>query len=202
MAADTLAASTDFSKAVFNKEEVARAVVSQYDDEKTVLFYKLVMGAPCAAACSSTQQHSGKCVRCRAGGGGESIHYGIFRSPTDGVREASEASTDFMMTCMDWARPVRCAPRPRGPLHVRRLQLRRGADSCGARAYCCSAARAGDGGEPRLGSGLGTRRLRARAGAALRLPRAGAPPAPLAFPPLAQRAAARRARLRCLLRRA
>ena len=63
MAADTLAASTDFSKAVFsNKEEVAAAVVDQYDDEKTRIFYKLVMGAPGAAACS-TQQRSLKRVR-------------------------------------------------------------------------------------------------------------------------------------------
>ena len=53
--ADALAASTDFSNAVFNKEEVAQAVVSQYDDDKTRLFYKIVMGAPCAAARSTPQ---------------------------------------------------------------------------------------------------------------------------------------------------
>ena len=122
--ADTLAASTDFSNATFNKEEVAQAVVQQYDDEKTRLFYRLVMGAPCATACSTQQQRSGERVRCGVGGGGESIHYGIFRSPSDGVREASEASTDFMMTCMDWARPVRRAPRRREPLHVRRVPRR------------------------------------------------------------------------------
>jgi len=40
------------------------------------------------------------------GGGSLDIHYGIFRRDTDGVREASAASTEFMMTCMDWARPV------------------------------------------------------------------------------------------------
>jgi len=45
MAADALAASTDFRDAVFNKEEVAAAVVSQYDDALTRLFYSIVMGA-------------------------------------------------------------------------------------------------------------------------------------------------------------
>ena len=45
-AMDALAESTDFSNAVFNKEQVASAVVSQYDDDKTRLFYKIVMGAP------------------------------------------------------------------------------------------------------------------------------------------------------------
>jgi hypothetical protein len=42
----------------------------------------------------------------RTGGGGHDIHYGIFRAPSDGVRESAAASTDFMMSCMDWARPV------------------------------------------------------------------------------------------------
>ena len=89
MAADALAAATDFSNTQFSKEEVAAKVVEQYDDDKTRLFYRIVMG-----------------------GGGDSIHYGIFRSPSDGVRESSAASTAFMMSCMDWARPVRArAPR-------------------------------------------------------------------------------------------
>ena len=43
-----------------------------------------------------------------SGGGGHDIHYGIFRHDTDGVRESSAASTEFMMTCMDWALPVLC----------------------------------------------------------------------------------------------
>ena len=54
-----------------------------------------------------------------AGGGGESIHYGIFRSPGDGVKEASDASTAFMMTCMEWARPVRRAACCGASLNVR-----------------------------------------------------------------------------------
>ena len=163
-----MAAPADFSAQQFAKDSVAEKVLEQYDDEKTRLFYQITMG-----------------------GGGHDIHYGLFRSEEDGVRESSANSTAFMMSCMDWARPVRCAPRRRAPLHVRRMQSPGGADSCSAAAYCCSAARAGDGGEPRPGSGLGPRRLRARAGAALRLPRAGASPAPRAFP--ATRAAQRTA---------
>jgi sarcosine/dimethylglycine N-methyltransferase len=40
------------------------------------------------------------------GGGGFDIHYGIFRKPTDSVFEASKATNDRLMTCLDWTHPV------------------------------------------------------------------------------------------------
>jgi sarcosine/dimethylglycine N-methyltransferase len=40
------------------------------------------------------------------GGGGFDIHYGIFRSPSDTVYEASKATNDRLLTCLDWIRPV------------------------------------------------------------------------------------------------
>ena len=76
-------APADFSGQLFVKSEVAQKVLEQYDDEKTRLFYQITMG-----------------------GGGHDIHYGLFRSEEDGVRESSANSTAFMMSCMDWARPV------------------------------------------------------------------------------------------------
>ena len=79
-----MSAPADFSAQQFAKDSVAEKVLEQYDDEKTRLFYQITMG-----------------------GGGHDIHYGIFRSPSDGVRESSKHSTDFMMSCMDWARPAR-----------------------------------------------------------------------------------------------
>jgi hypothetical protein len=81
-----MAAPADFSGAQFGKEAVAAKVIEQYDDEKTRLFYRITMG-----------------------GGGHDIHYGLFRADGDGVRESSANSTAFMMSCMDWARPVRAA---------------------------------------------------------------------------------------------
>jgi hypothetical protein len=62
------------------------------------------------ASLSHAHAHRALCTATTAltpGGGGHDIHYGIFRAPTDGVRESSAASTAFMMSCMDWARPVR-----------------------------------------------------------------------------------------------
>lgn len=53
------------------------------DDQQARVFYKYVMG-----------------------GGGFDIHYGIFRKPTDTVYEASKATNDRLLTCMDWTLPV------------------------------------------------------------------------------------------------
>jgi len=40
------------------------------------------------------------------GGGGFDIHFGCFRSPTDAVYEASKATNERLLTCMDWTFPV------------------------------------------------------------------------------------------------
>jgi cyclopropane fatty-acyl-phospholipid synthase-like methyltransferase len=40
------------------------------------------------------------------GGGGFDIHYGIFRKSTDTVYEASKATNDRLLTCLDWTHPV------------------------------------------------------------------------------------------------
>ena len=40
------------------------------------------------------------------GGGGFDIHYGCFRSDKDTVYEASKATNDRLLTCMDWTLPV------------------------------------------------------------------------------------------------
>jgi len=40
------------------------------------------------------------------GGGGFDIHYGIFRKPTDSVYEASKATNERLLTCLDWTYPV------------------------------------------------------------------------------------------------
>lgn len=40
------------------------------------------------------------------GGGGMDIHYGCFRKPTDTVYEASKATNDRLLTCLDWTFPV------------------------------------------------------------------------------------------------
>ena len=40
------------------------------------------------------------------GGGGFDIHYGIFRKSTDTVYEASKATNDRLLTCLDWTLPV------------------------------------------------------------------------------------------------
>lgn len=41
------------------------------------------------------------------GGGGHDIHFGIYKEPTDGVKESSDHTTQWMMTQMDGASPVR-----------------------------------------------------------------------------------------------
>lgn len=73
----------DFRGKQFSKEEVAEKVLEQYDDEKTRIFYQCVMG-----------------------GGGHDIHFGLFREKGWGVLESSAATTDHMVSCMDWAKKV------------------------------------------------------------------------------------------------
>ena len=67
----------------FSKEEVADKVLEQYDEEITRTFYQCVMG-----------------------GGGHDIHFGIYKNPTDGVKESSAHTTEWMMTQMDWAKTI------------------------------------------------------------------------------------------------
>ena len=68
----------------FSKDEVADKVLEQYDDEQTRIFYQCVMG-----------------------GGGHDIHFGIYKSPEDGVfKESSAYTTEWMMTQMDWANKI------------------------------------------------------------------------------------------------
>ena len=43
------------------------------------------------------------------GGGGDDIHFGIYRDGIDGVRESSAATTAWMMTQLDMAAPPRSA---------------------------------------------------------------------------------------------
>lgn len=73
----------DFVGKQFDKEEVGKKVLEQYDDEDRRLFYTIVMG-----------------------GGGDDIHFGIYRDGKDGVRESSAATTAWMMTQLDMARPL------------------------------------------------------------------------------------------------
>ena len=44
--------------------------------------------------------------QCVMGGGGHDIHFGIYKSPTDGVKESSDYTTEWMMTQMEWAKPI------------------------------------------------------------------------------------------------
>ena len=73
----------DFVGKQFSEEDVASKVVEQYDEEHTRIFYQCVMG-----------------------GGGDDIHFGLFKKPEWGVRESSEATTEFMLQSLDWARPL------------------------------------------------------------------------------------------------
>lgn len=73
----------DFVGKQFSKNEVAEKVLEQYDEEFTRIFYQCVMG-----------------------GGGYDIHFGIYRSPTDGVLESSAHTTNWMMTQLDMANPI------------------------------------------------------------------------------------------------
>jgi len=60
---------------------IASSVID--DDKHARVFYKYVMG-----------------------GGGFDIHYGIFRKPSDTVYEASKATNERLLTCLDWTHPV------------------------------------------------------------------------------------------------
>jgi cyclopropane fatty-acyl-phospholipid synthase-like methyltransferase len=73
----------DFVGKQFDKEEVGKMVLEQYDEAEQRLFYTIVMG-----------------------GGGDDIHFGIYRDAKDGVRESSAATTAWMMTQLDMARPI------------------------------------------------------------------------------------------------
>mmetsp|Transcript_10921 Transcript_10921/g.16101 ORF Transcript_10921/g.16101 Transcript_10921/m.16101 type:complete len:307 (-) Transcript_10921:44-964(-) len=73
----------DFKDRQFSEAEVSRKVVEQYDGKQARVFYKYVMG-----------------------GGGMDIHYGCFRSEKDSVFEASKATNDRLMCCLDWAFPM------------------------------------------------------------------------------------------------
>ncbi|KAG7341798.1 type 11 methyltransferase [Nitzschia inconspicua] len=73
----------DFKDKQFSENEVADKVLEQYDEKHARVFYKYVMG-----------------------GGGFDIHYGIFRKSTDTVYEASKATNDRLLTCLDWTFPV------------------------------------------------------------------------------------------------
>lgn len=68
----------------FGANEVAEKVIEQYDSEVTRTFYQVVMGD-----------------------GGHDIHYGIYREPTDTIRVAAQATTDFMLDMANWVRPLK-----------------------------------------------------------------------------------------------
>lgn len=61
---------------------MADQVKVQYDEQHTITFYQYVMG-----------------------GGGHDIHFGVYRDPSWGVKESANATTELMMTLMDWAKP-------------------------------------------------------------------------------------------------
>jgi sarcosine/dimethylglycine N-methyltransferase len=73
----------DFVGKQFSKDEVAEKVLEQYDEEHTRIFYQCVMG-----------------------GGGHDIHFGLFKSPDEGVKESGDNTTNFMCDSMNWAAPV------------------------------------------------------------------------------------------------
>eukprot|EP00303_Exanthemachrysis_gayraliae_P013761 CAMPEP_0206024228 /NCGR_PEP_ID=MMETSP1464-20131121/37838_1 /ASSEMBLY_ACC=CAM_ASM_001124 /TAXON_ID=119497 /ORGANISM="Exanthemachrysis gayraliae, Strain RCC1523" /LENGTH=288 /DNA_ID=CAMNT_0053398231 /DNA_START=70 /DNA_END=932 /DNA_ORIENTATION=+ len=73
----------DFKGKQFKETEVADKVVEQYDLAHARIFYKYVMG-----------------------GGGMDIHYGAFRSASDGVFESSKETNKRLLTTLDWMRPI------------------------------------------------------------------------------------------------
>ena len=58
-------------------------MLEQYDEAEQRLFYTIVMG-----------------------GGGDDIHFGIYRNESDGVRESGANTTEWMMTQLDMGRPI------------------------------------------------------------------------------------------------
>ena len=73
----------DFKNKQFSEEEVASKVVEQYDEVHARTFYKYVMG-----------------------GGGYDIHYGMFRTASDGVFESSKNTNAALLRLLDQTRPV------------------------------------------------------------------------------------------------
>ena len=73
----------DFAGQQFAQDEVAAKVVEQYSEAHARTFYKYVMG-----------------------GGGYDIHYGMFRSGTDGVYESSKNTNAALLRLLDQTRPV------------------------------------------------------------------------------------------------
>mmetsp|Transcript_7706 Transcript_7706/g.21925 ORF Transcript_7706/g.21925 Transcript_7706/m.21925 type:complete len:292 (+) Transcript_7706:136-1011(+) len=70
----------DFVNKQFDKEEVHQKVLEQYDQDHTRIFYRYVMG-----------------------GGGHDIHFGVFKEPSWGVKESSEATTNIMLDLLNWS---------------------------------------------------------------------------------------------------
>jgi len=78
--------SPSMDKGVSEAEPLLGALKDQYDSKEALTFYNEVMG-----------------------GGGGNIHYGIFRSEEDGVREAADASVDFLAASINAHCPLRGA---------------------------------------------------------------------------------------------
>jgi len=74
---------TSSSSSSSSDSDVGSKVVEQYDSEQTRQFYKTVMG-----------------------GGGNDIHFGVFKSADEGVREAAANTTELMLDLMQWIKPV------------------------------------------------------------------------------------------------
>jgi len=78
--------SSSIGRDVSEAEPLLGALKDQYDSKEALTFYNEVMG-----------------------GGGGNIHYGIFRSEEDGVREAADASVDLLAASINAHRPLRGA---------------------------------------------------------------------------------------------
>ena len=83
MAAQTPQTTGDFTNKQFSEQEVANKVIEQYSEAHARTFYKYVMG-----------------------GGGYDIHYGMFRTATDGVFESSKNTNAALLRLLDQTRPV------------------------------------------------------------------------------------------------
>ena len=83
MAAQTPQTTGDFTNKQFSEQEVANKVIEQYSEAHARTFYKYVMG-----------------------GGGYDIHYGMFRTATDGVFESAKNTNAALLRLLDQTRPV------------------------------------------------------------------------------------------------
>ena len=83
MAAQTPQTTGDFTNKQFSEQEVANKVIEQYSEAHARTFYKYVMG-----------------------GGGYDIHYGMFRTASDGVFESSKNTNAALLRLLDQTRPV------------------------------------------------------------------------------------------------